>query len=155
MKKYGMLVLGVAFMFSIAVSAQNPTQPQGERGPRKEFHQGDKPMVSSEKRAEKMAQELSLSAAEKAKVQALFEKQDAKHKEQMEKAEKMKAEMKVKFDAERKANEEEMTKIIGPEKFKKLQDMRAEKMEKMKEHREKRGGNHHPETPPTPPVPAN
>ncbi len=154
MKKYGMLVLAMAFMFSLVVSAQDPTPPQGERGPRKEFRKGDKPMVSPEKRAEKMAQELSLSAAEKAKVQALFEKQDAKRKEQMEKGEKMKAEMKTKFDAERKANDEELTKIIGPEKFKKLQDMRAEKMEKMKEHREKRG-DHHPENPPVPPAPAN
>ncbi|MEI6555082.1 MAG: hypothetical protein WCL70_05810 [Paludibacter sp.] len=155
MKKYGMLVLAMAFMFSLVVSAQDPTPPQGERGPRKEFRKGDKPMVSPEKRAEKMAQELSLSAAEKAKVQALFEKQDAKRKEQMEKGEKMKAEMKTKFDAERKANDEELTKIIGPEKFKKLQDMRAEKMEKMKEHREKHGGDHHPENPPVPPAPAN
>jgi Spy/CpxP family protein refolding chaperone len=149
MKKYGMLVLTMAFMFSLVGNAQDPTPPKGERGPRKEFRQGDKPMVSPEKRAEKMAQELSLNAAEKAKVQALFEKQDAKHKEQMEKGEKMKAEMKVKFDAERKANDEEMTKIIGPEKFKKLQDMRVERMEKMKNRREKHG-DHHPENPPAP-----
>ena len=158
MKKYGMLVLAMAFMFSLALSAQDATPPQGEKSPRKEFRKGDRPMVSPEKRAEKMAQELGLSAAEKTKVQALFEKQDAKHKEQMEKGEKVKAEMKAKFDAERKANDDEMIKIIGPEKFKKLEDLRAEKMEKMKQHREKRGGNHHPENPPTPPAtpaPAN
>lgn len=147
-----MMVSAMACMFSLVVFAQDPTSPQEERGPKKEFRKGDRPMVCPEKRAEKMSQELGLSAAEKAKVQALFEKQDAKHKEQMEKGEKMRAEMKTKFDAERKANDEELTKIIGPEKFKKLQDMRAEKMEKIKRHREKHGGDRQSENPPPPPA---
>lgn len=157
MKKHGMLVLALTFALGLAVSAQDQQPPRPERGPRKEFRQGDHPMMTAKERAEKMAKQLGLSDAEKAKVQALFEKQDAKRKEQMEKGEKMKAEMKEKFEAERKANDDELQKIIGPEKFKKLQDMRTEKMEKMKE-KHGRHGDHQPETPPAPPAlpaPAN
>ncbi len=155
MKKYAMLALATVFMLSFTVMAQDQKPDQGHNWKKDEMKHGDKPMMSPEMRAEKMAKDLGLTAEEKVKVQALFEKQDAKRKEQMEKGEKVRAEMKAKFDAERKANEEELTKIIGPDKFKKLQDMRAQKMEKMKEKRENHK-DHHPENAPTPPpAPAN
>ncbi len=154
MKKYGMLVFTMALVCNFTVSAQDSIPPQVQKGHRKEFRQGEKPMISAEKRAEKMAKELDLSTAQKLKVQALFEKQDSKRKEQIEKGEKIKAEMKSKFEIERKANDEEMTKIIGPEKFKKLQDLRTEKMGKMKERHEKHV-DMHPENLTPKAVPAN
>ena len=145
MKKYAMLALATIFMLSMGVKAQDQNPDQSQNRTRKEMKRGDKPMLSPEKRAEKMAKDLGLTPEEKVKVQALFEKQDVKRKEQMEKGEKVKAEMKEKFEAERKANDEELTKIIGQEKFQKFQVMRAERMgemkgrmqEKMKERHEK------------------
>ena len=137
MKKYGMLALATIFMFCASTFAQDPTPPSlGDGGPRKEFRNHERPMITPTKRAEKMAQDLGLSDAQKVQVQALFEKQDAKRKEQMEKGEKEKSEMKAKFDAERKANDDELTKIIGKENFEKMQVQRAEKMKEMKERHE-------------------
>jgi Spy/CpxP family protein refolding chaperone len=138
MKKYGMLALAIIFMFSVSVMAQDPAPHQEHHGEKKELKRGEKLMISPEKRAEKMTKGLELTNAQKAQVQALFEKQDAKRHQEMEKAEKMRAEMKAKFENERKMNDEELTKIIGQEKFQKLQAKRAERLEKMKERRETR-----------------
>lgn len=138
MKKYGMLALATIFMFSLSVLAQDPAPHQDHHGEKKEFKKGEMSMISPEKRAERMAKELELTDAQKTQVQALFEKQEAKRHQEMEKAEKMRAEMKAKFENERKANDEELTKIIGQEKFQKLQAKRTERLEKMKERREMR-----------------
>jgi len=138
MKKYGMLALATIFMFSLSVMAQDPAPHQDHHGEKKEFKKGETPMISPEKRAERMAKELELTDAQKAQVQALFEKQETKRHQEMEKAEKMRAEMKAKFENERKTNNEELTKIIGQEKFQKLQAKRTERLEKMKERREMR-----------------
>jgi len=140
-----MLALATIFMFSVSVFAQDPTTPPQDhhKGGKKEFKQGERPMATPEKRSERMAKQLGLNDSQKAQVQALFEKQDAKHHEQMEKGEKMRNEMKSKFEAERKANEDELIKIIGQEKFQKLQTIRAEREQKMKERREKNENHSH------------
>lgn len=150
-----MLALATIFMFSVSVFAQDPTTPPQDhhKGGKKEFKQGERPMATPEKRSERMAKQLGLNDSQKAQVQALFEKQDAKHHEQMEKGEKMRNEMKSKFEAERKANEDELIKIIGQEKFQKFQVMRAERIgemkgrmkERMKENR-KMHENHFPKS---------
>jgi hypothetical protein len=134
MKKYGMLALATIFLLSMSVYAQNqPTPPHWNKGEKKEFKKGEQnPMVSPEKRAERMAKVLGLTTEEQTKVQALFEKQDLNQKDQMGKVKKMREEMKAKFDAQRKANDEELSKIIGQEKFQKLQIMRAERRGEMK-----------------------
>ena len=139
MKKYGMLALATIFMFSAAAMAQNPTPPQNQdhRGEKKEFKHAERPMLSPEKRAEKLAKELELSEAQKADVQALFVKQEAKRHEEMAKIEKLRAEMRTKFEAQRKSNDEALAKIIGKEKFEKLQSLRSERLEKMNNKREK------------------
>jgi len=140
-----MLALATIFMFSVSVFAQDPTTPPQDyhKSGKKEFKQGERPMATPEKRSERMAKQLGLNDSQKAQVQALFEKQDAKHHEQMEKGEKMRNEMKSKFEAERKANEDELIKIIGQEKFQKLQTIRAEREQKMKERREKNENHSH------------
>ena len=140
-----MLALATIFMFSVSVFAQDPTTPPQDhhKGGKKEFKQGERPMATPEKRSERMAKQLGLNDSQKADLKALFEKQDAKHHEQMEKGEKMRNEMKSKFEAERKANEDELIKIIGQEKFQKLQTIRAEREQKMKERREKNENHSH------------
>ncbi|MDR3652404.1 MAG: hypothetical protein P4L34_05460 [Paludibacter sp.] len=141
MKKYGMLALATILMFSMTVMAQNSNPPQRPNGERGKFKQAERIMVSPEKRAERIAKELGLTDAQKADVQALFEKQFEKRHLEMEKVEKMREEMKTKMLAERKANDEDLAKIIGQENFQKLQSMRAEQMQKMKERRENKMRN--------------
>jgi len=84
MKKYGMLVLASAFMFSLAVSAQDQqTPPRVKDGHRKEFKLPEKPKLSAQKRAGYLAVDLELTDAQRAKVQALFEKQDKAREERI------------------------------------------------------------------------
>ena len=127
MKKYGMLAIATIFMFSIAVMAQNPTSPQGN-GEKREFKQGDRPQATPQMRAERLAKQLNLTDDEKGKVQALFEKHDANRMQNQSEVKKSREEMKTQFDAERKAQDEELAKIIGQEKFQKYQEARAERM---------------------------
>lgn len=94
------------------------------------MRQDVKEKITPEKRAEYMAKQLELSDVEKAKVQALFEKQDAKIKQQMEEVKKLKEEQKAKFEANRKAQEDELIKIIGNDKFRQLQSNRIARLEK-------------------------
>jgi|GEM_PF-322750 len=136
MKKYAMLVLACAFMFSVATIAQEQNPPQGKKGERKEFRQNERSQLSAEKRAERMAKVLELSNAEKVKVQALFEKQDAKRLEHQAAVKKVIAEQKDQFEANRKAQDAELEKIIGKEKFKLLETRRAELQDKMKARRD-------------------
>ncbi len=130
MKRYAMLAIATVFMFSTVLIAQDQQpMPKKIKGD-KEFKEG-KEMVSPEKRAEFMAKQLDLSAAEKAKVQALFEKQDARVKQHREEMEKLREERRAKFEAERKVQEAELIKIIGNEKFQQLQSLRIARLEKM------------------------
>lgn len=138
MKKYAMLALATIFTINLSVMAQGQTPDQKGNWGKNEMKHAQKPMVSAAERADKMAKNLGLSAEEKEKVQALFEKQDAKRQEFKEKGEKIRTEVKTKMDAERKSNDEELAKIIGAEKFQKLQAMRTERMEKMKERMKER-----------------
>ncbi|NDP19453.1 MAG: hypothetical protein GZ091_00010 [Paludibacter sp.] len=144
MKKYAMVALAAFFMLSTVLTAQNQAQPNHERVGKKEFKHEEKKMVSPEKKAEFMAKQLELSDVDKAKVQSLFEKQEAKHKVQMEEMKKMREEQKAKFETDRKVMETDLIKIIGNEKFQKLQAIqidhlkkmnRSEKMQMMRKHR--------------------
>jgi hypothetical protein len=135
MKKYGMLVIAFAFIFSLSVSAQDQMPPQGgQRGQRPEMRQGDRPQMTPQVRAERLAKQLDLTADQTAKVQALYEKQDAERQKKQGNVQKTQEEMKAQFDAERKTQDEELTKIIGTEKFQKLQAMRAERMKQRMEN---------------------
>ncbi len=140
MKKYALLVLASLFMFSVALSAQENGKQDGKkmmiqkREIRVEHHQG---LVTPQMRADKMAKELGLSDAEKAKLKELIEKQDANRIKMADEVYKMKQEFKAKFEAQKKTNEADLEKVIGKEKFQKLQTMRTEKMEKMKQRMHK------------------
>lgn len=140
MKKYGMLVIVAIFTFSMSVMAQDQTPPQGPTGPKREFNQTARPQATPQMRAERLAKQLSLTDEQKAKVQALFEKQDANRAKNQAEVKKTREEMKAQFDAERKVQDEELAKIVGPEKFKKFQAARAERLQKM----QNRGENPNP-----------
>jgi len=143
MKKYAMLALATAIMFSVTVSSQNQTPPPpGRKAEMKEFKQGERPQVTPEKRAERMAKELGLSDAEKVKVQALFEKQDAKRDQHQAAVKKVRDEQKAQFETERKVQDAELEKIIGTEKFQQLEKKRTEIQSMLKERRE---GNQRPQ----------
>lgn len=143
MKKYAMLALATAIMFSVTVSSQNQTPPPpGRKAEMKEFKQGERPQITPEKRAERMAKELGLSDAEKVKVQALFEKQDAKRDQHQAAVKKVRDEQKAQFETERKVQDAELEKIIGTEKFQQLEKKRTEIQSRMKERRE---GNQRPQ----------
>ena len=143
MKKYAMLALATAIMFSVTVSSQNQTPPPpGRKAEMKEFKQGERPQITPEKRAERMAKELGLSDAEKVKVQALFEKQDAKRDQHQAAVKKVRDEQKAQFETERKVQDAELETIIGKEKFQQLEKKRTEIQSRMKERRE---GNQRPQ----------
>jgi Spy/CpxP family protein refolding chaperone len=137
MKKYGMLALAFAFIYSLAVSAQDQMPPQPREGHQKEFKHDQKPKLTAQKRAGYLAVDLELTDAQRAKVQALFEKQDKIRTERQAEIKKMKEQEMAKFEAERKANDAEMEKILGAEKFQQFKAKQAERQEKMKEKMKK------------------
>jgi hypothetical protein len=135
MKKYAMLLLAAVFTFSSVITAQEQVSPQGRKGEKKEFKRGGTPQVSAEKRAEFMAKQLELTDAEKVKVQELMEKQASKREQHQAEMKKVREEQQLKFEAERKAHKAELEKIIGKEKFQKLETMQSERMERVKSKR--------------------
>ena len=137
MKKYAMLVLASTFMLSVAVFAQEQTPDPAGKGEKKEFKQAERPHVSPEKRADRMAKELGLTDAEKTKVQALFEKQETVRVQHQAENKKMRDEQMAKFETERKVQDADLEKIIGKEKFEKLESERADFKAKMTSRNEK------------------
>ena len=132
MKKYAMLLMASLLMLSLTVSAQDQPNPE-KRGEKKEFKQGDRPQASPEKRAEKMAKDLGLTATEQANVQALLVKQDAAIEKLKSEVNKESDDFRPKFRELRKSQDAELKTIIGDEKYQKLQTFRAEQRKKMQE----------------------
>ncbi len=136
MKKYAMFLLASALTMSVTVFAQEQTAPPRQEKMRTEkrveFRQKHKGIVTPQMRADKMAKELGLSDAEKAKVKTLIEKNDQLRIQRADEMQKMRKDFKAKIEKDRDAQKAELEKIIGKEKFDKLQAMRAEKAEKMK-----------------------
>lgn len=133
MKKSGILVL--AFIFSLAATAQDlaPTPPQQQGKQQKEFKKSEKPKLSAQKRAGYLAVDLELTEAQRAKVQALFEKQDKIREEHQAEIKKMREQEMAKMEANRKANDAEMEKILGAEKYQQYKAKQAERQQKMKD----------------------
>lgn len=130
-----MLVLAFVFILSLSVSAQDQTPPQKREGHKKEFKQGEKPKLSAQKRAGYLAVDMELTDAQRAKVQALFEKQDKIREERQTEIKKMREQQMAKVETERKANDAEMEKILGTEKFQQFKAKQAERQQKMKDRR--------------------
>jgi hypothetical protein len=106
MKKIGLLILTCVLIVSLSAQDQAPQNTQ--KGEKKEFKKGERPMMTPQLRAEKMAKDLELTDVEKAKVQELFENQNLKGKER----------------------DVELAKILGSEKYQKFEALRAERKAK-------------------------
>ena len=138
MKKCSLLALASLFIFNMVLMAQDSFQnpSQGKNSQKKEMKQAQKSILSAEKRVDKMAQELGLSAEEKAKVLALYEKQDTKFRDHVGDDPTMRDELKTKSEWDSKASDVELAKIIGPEKFQKWKEIRAKHEQKKLEKRQ-------------------
>jgi len=115
MKKHFIFTVALSLFITVVVNAQEATK---------------KPVNMSEKRAERMADELKLTTTEKAKVQALLEKQASDYKQAKEKLTPKDANFKTKLEVLHKKQEQELEKEIGKEKFAKYKENR--KQEKMR-----------------------
>lgn len=129
MKKYVAFAMAAILLLGMTVSIQAQVRQGGQGPARNEVRQPERKMITPEKRAEMMAEQLQLTDAEKAKVQALFEKQQAKAKQRQEEMKDNREEQRAKMDAERKAYEAELIKIIGNEKFQQHQAQRIARLE--------------------------
>lgn len=124
MKKNVILVVSVLLISALSLSAQ----------PSRDVKKGRSEVVTPKERAEHMAKELDLTDKQKGEVQALFEKQATQQKEKREKVKKERTEkaeiQKNEFETARKAQNAELEKIIGKEKFQQWEDTRAKRQEK-------------------------
>ncbi len=130
MSKYVTFVITAILILGMALSVQAQVRQERQRPERKEMKQPEKKVVTPEKRAEFMAKQLELTAPEQAKLKTYFEKQDAKTKQRHEEMKKMREEQLAKMKAERIANQAELIKIIGNEKFQQMQSQRIARLEK-------------------------
>jgi len=113
MKKYSMILFSVLVMFAIATSAQEQTKQKKAKG------------QSIENQVEKMATDLGLNDSEKVKVKTLLEKQQAERKKFNSENNKENADYNQKMKDFRKAQSAELKAVLGNEKFKKWQEMKA------------------------------
>lgn len=118
MKK--ILLLAVATVFMLSVSAQN-----GPKGPAMK--------LTPKERAEKVTKQLELTKDQTAQLESFYAKQDKRREEAMAKEDKAREGMKEKFAAQRKADDAELEKILGKEKFQKYADQREQMMKKRME----------------------
>lgn len=129
MKKYVKLALASVFFFSMSVMAQD--QIPANNGNQNGMRQGARQQVSAQVRAERMAKDLSLTDAEKAKIQEVYEKNDALFTKFRSEVSRESPDFREKFKALRDAQDAELEKIIGKEKFQAWQKLQAERRQKM------------------------
>ncbi len=133
MKKSLILMVGALFLISVAGQAQNQKNVSDKEGTKKEMRQNAPQRMSAESRAEYWAKELNLTNEEKAKITELFKKQDEARMQQRADMQKSREERQAFMESQRKANDAEMEKIIGKEKFQKYDSIRTARMEKMRD----------------------
>jgi periplasmic protein CpxP/Spy len=124
MKKYLKLALASVFFFSLSAMAQAPQGGPGGPG-------GMRQQLPPKERAEAMAKDLSLTDADKAKVQAVFEKNDEKMSKFRDEVSRDSPDFREKFQALRDAQNADLIAVIGKEKFETYQKLQAERRQKM------------------------
>lgn len=122
MKKYLKLILASVFIFSMTATAQQQTPPQGQFGMRQQ--------LSAKERAENLAKDVSLSDADKAKVEAVYEKNDVIFTKFRTEVSRDSPDFREKFKALRDVQDAELISIIGKEKFETFQKLQAERRQK-------------------------
>jgi len=135
MKKYAKLVLASLFIFSMTVMAQEQATPSVKPTGQGETRQGPRQQLSAQVRAENMAKDLSLSDAEKSKVQEVFEKNDVLFTKFRAEVKRDSPDFREKFKALRDAQNADLVKAIGQEKFDTYQKLMAERRQKMNENK--------------------
>ncbi len=128
MKKF--LILALAAVFTIGLSAQNPERPRGGNN-------FDRSQFTPEKRAERLAEQLGLTAEQKTQVTDMYKAQAEKREKDRNNPEMSREERREHFEAMRKAEDAELEKIIGKEKMELYLKQRAEREQRMREG----GGN--------------
>lgn len=130
MKKYLVFMFAAMLTVSLSVSAQNRQGRQGN------FNRDRQSMqMTAKDRVEWIAKEVDLTDAQKAEVEELFKKQDAKRAEDMAKMresreqsvanrDKMREEMREMRTKEMEKNQAELEKIIGKENADKIKALR-------------------------------
>ena len=146
MKKYGIYVLAALMAISFSATAQNAPENQNQNGrqaPQRE-------QMTTQQRAENLAKQLNLTAEQTQKVQALYEKQDAKRAKQREEFRKNRQnmqqmrnaereQMRAQRDKEMKEEDAELESIIGKEKMDQVNAMRAQRRERAQQRKDNRG----------------
>lgn len=127
MKKNAIILLVSVLSIGLALPAEAQSRREAGSPRRSEVRQNKK--VNPQTRAEYMAKQLQLADAEKAKLQALFEKQEAKAIRHREEMKKMREEHRAAMEAERVAQKAELIKIIGNDKYQQLQELRIQRLE--------------------------
>ena len=123
-------VLIVLFTISLGLVSAMAQQGRGRHADGR--MKTEKPEMRSEERrltaierADRMAKELDLTDQEKSEVAALFQKQDDAREKRMEERRNQAAAQKDDREAMRKANDAELEKIIGKEKFEQYEKIRV------------------------------
>ena len=130
MKKYLVFMFAAMLTVSLSVSAQNRQGRQGNFNLDRQSMQ-----MTAKDRVEWIAKEVDLTDAQKAEVEELFKKQDAKRAEDMAKMresreqsvanrDKMREEMREMRTKEMEKNQAELEKIIGKENADKIKALR-------------------------------
>lgn len=147
MKKNVLFLLVALLAMSLSVGAQDTVK--GRRGENGKDAQKTMKWTAKD-RAEAMAKQLTLTADQTVKVEALFVKQEAKRTEQFEKQKELRdqavgdrearrEEMKALREKEMAANDAELEAIIGKAKMEQWKAFQVEKREQMAKERPGRG----------------
>jgi len=127
MKKYLKLALASVFIFSMTAFAQAPQgAPQGGG-----FGGGMRQQQPPKERAEALAKDLGLNDEVKAKVAALYEKNDAAMTKFRAEVTRDSPDYMEKMQALRTAQNADLVKIIGQENFDKYQKLQADRRQQM------------------------
>ena len=146
MKKTTLLTMILFFAISFTLTAQN------RGGNRSRQNAQAEQRWTAKNRAENIAKQLNLDEAQKAKIEALFEKQDAKRAEQLklqrEKRDRALEDRETRREAMRELREQalaendaELEKIIGKEKMEQWKTYREDYQKRMRDGNRRAGRN--------------
>jgi hypothetical protein len=140
MKKVALMAMVAIFSLSFSLSAQDSTKNKKQDSQRMPAEM----RWTAKDRADRMTKQLELTPDQTAKVQALFEQQDAKRKELMAKHQENRAAMTQDREARRAEmmelrgqavaeNDAELETIIGKDKMEEWKKIRDERQERMRD----------------------